>query len=140
MHWASTPLVRPVSHRWLARAAALGLLTATLLIVGCGQDEASSAYGEAEAVSVDADTVTVEMRSLQFEPQAIRVQPGTTVTWVNEDPVNHNVRQVESYFLSPDVMEPGERYEFTFEEPGSYRYQCTVHHPTMNGVVIVEEA
>ncbi len=61
------------------------------------------------------------------------------MTWVNTDPVTHNVRQVESEFLSPDVN-PGETFAFTLGETGRYRYQCTYHHPNMNGVVIVKEA
>jgi plastocyanin len=60
------------------------------------------------------------------------------VTWVNDDNVVHNVRQVESVFLSPEEMSRGESFSFTFDQPGTYRYQCTFHHPTMNGVVIVE--
>ena len=87
---------------------------------------------------VQAQSVVVEMRDIQFRPQGIRVRPGTTVTWVNRDPVVHNVRQVGGHFLSPDVMQPGEMFSFTFREPGKYRYQCTFHHPYMNGVVIVE--
>lgn len=84
--------------------------------------------------------MTVELRNIQFQPQGIRVKPGATVTWVNNDRVVHNVRQVESKFLSQDVMEKDDTFSFTFEEPGKYRYQCTYHHPNMNGVVIVEEA
>lgn len=128
-----------MSRGLLVPPAVVGLVAAALLLVACGGDSVS-AYGESEAVTVEGDSVTVEMRNMQFMPQAIRVTPGTTVTWVNEDPVIHNVRQVQSHFLSPDVMDPGEEYSFTFEEPGSYRYQCTYHHPTMNGVVIVEAA
>ena len=83
-------------------------------------------------------SVTVELKDIRFRPQGIRVKPGTTVIWVNADPVIHNVRQVESVFLSPDVLQPGDTFSYTFDTPGRYRYQCTFHHPNMNGVVIVE--
>lgn len=83
--------------------------------------------------------MTVELTNLQFKPQGIRIKPGTTVTWVNKDAALHNVRQIESVFLSQDEMPGGDTFSFTFEKPGTYRYQCTFHHPNMNGVVIVED-
>ena len=49
-----------------------------------------------------------------------------------------DVRQVESAFLSPDV-DPGGKFIFIFDKAGRYRHQCTYHHPSMNGVVFVEE-
>lgn len=121
---------------WLSFAP---LLAAAVLACG-GEPSSVDAYGERSATAFDGNNeVTVSMEGLQFRPQGIRVQPGTTVVWVNEDGVSHNVRQVQSAFLSPDVMPPGESFSFTFEEPGTYRYQCTFHHPDMNGVVIVED-
>ena len=110
-----------------------------ILIGACGSGPKADAYGESNAARASGDSVTVEMRDLQFSPQGIRVKAGVTVTWVNRDPVVHNVRQVQSAFLGPDEMPQGESFSFRFDEPGTYRYQCTYHHPNMNGVVIVEE-
>lgn len=114
------------------------LVIGGLLAAGCGGSGGTDAYGERNAVEVAEKSVTVEMEDIQFHPQGIRVKPGTTVTWVNKDPIIHNVRQIESKFLSQDVMEEGDTFSYTFEEPGTYRYQCTYHHPNQNGVVIVE--
>jgi plastocyanin len=117
----------------------LALFAAALVAGACGGDAGNDAYGERGAIEVFGMSVTVELKDIRFRPQGIRVKPGTTVTWVNKDPVTHNVRQVESVFLSPDVVQPGGTFSYTFETPGTYRYQCTFHHPNMNGVVIVEE-
>lgn len=116
---------------------ALGALT-VLAFWGCGGGD-SDAYGERDPVEVSGTSVTVELKDIKFQPQGIKVMPGTTVTWVNKEAAVHNVRQVESVFLSQDVMEEGDTFSFTFREPGTYRYVCTYHHPNMNGVVIVEE-
>lgn len=116
------------------------LVTAMLVAtVACNDSPDTDAYGESAAIAIDKSSVTVQMESIEFQPQAIRIQQGTEVTWVNRDPVIHNVRQVESVFLSPDVMEEGDMFSYTFDSPGVYRYQCTYHHPTMNGAVIVED-
>ncbi len=127
-----------------ARAATL-LLTLTIgvaVIAACGggDDYGSDAYGERDPLTIAGDTVTVELTNLQFAPQGVTIKPGTTVTWVNKDGALHNVRQVESVFLSQDEMPQGDTLSFTFETPGVYRYQCTFHHPNMNGVVIVEDS
>lgn len=106
---------------------------------GSGGGAGADAYGESDPVVITKRSVTVEMKGIAFEPRGMTIRPGTTVTWVNKDPVSHNVGQVQSEFLSPDVMEAGEEFNFTFDRPGKYRYQCTYHHPNMNGVVIVEE-
>lgn len=116
----------------------LALLVFGLAGAACGGGSGGDAYGEDDPVEVSGQSVTVELKDIQFRPQGIKVKPGTTVTWVNKDPVVHNVRQVESVFLSPDVMEESDTFTYTFDEPGKYRYQCTYHHPDMNGVVIVE--
>jgi len=123
---------------------ALGVpVTTSLVLLACGgsgDGSGTDAYGESNAVTVAEAAVVVELKDIKFDPQGIKVRPGTTVTWVNMDTVVHNVRQVQSVFLSPDVMEEGDKFTFTFDEPGTYRYQCTYHHPNMNGVVIVEES
>jgi plastocyanin len=106
---------------------------------GCGGGGGSDAYGERDPVEVSGTSVTVELKDIQFQPKGIKIKPGTTVTWVNKDPVIHNVRQVESVFLSQDVMEEGDTFTYTFNEPGTYRYVCTYHHPNQLGVVIVDE-
>ena len=113
-------------------------ITGAMLISACGNKPKVDAYGESNAARISEASVVVEMKGLQFGPQGIRVKPGTTVTWVNNDPVVHNVRQVRSVFLSPEEMPEGASFSFRFDEPGTYRYQCTYHHPNMNGVVIVE--
>ena len=117
-----------------------GVLVSIVVLAssGCGGSGGSDAYGESQVVSLSDQAVTVEMKDNSFEPQGIRVKPGTTVTWVNNDPAVHNVRQVESAFLSPDIN-PAGMFIFSFDKPGRYRYQCTYHHPNMNGVVFVEE-
>jgi plastocyanin len=122
--------------RWTLALHALSV--AALLAGACGGG-GNDAYGERSAIKVSGMSVTVELKDIQFRPQGIRVKPGTTVTWVNKDPVIHNVRQVESVFLSPDEVQPGHTFSYTFDKPGTYRYQCTFHHPSMNGVVIVGE-
>jgi plastocyanin len=114
------------------------LVVVGLSLAACGGSDADT-YGESDPQVVSGSSFIVEMQGNQFSPKGISVEIGTTVTWVNDDQVAHNVRQVESEFLSPDSISPGESFSYTFSRPGTFRYQCTFHHPTMNGVVIVQE-
>ncbi len=79
-----------------------------------------------------------------FSPNPMTVMPGTTVTWKNTDFVSHYVTSghptdntTGTVFDSGNLIRPdGGTYQFTFANPGTYNYFCTVH-PWMTGQVIV---
>lgn len=77
---------------------------------------------------------TVEMVDACFTPTIIEVDPGQTVTFVNADPMTHNVTaNVWGFF---DDMNEGDAFTATFDEPGVYPYACA-YHPGMTGAVVV---
>jgi plastocyanin len=100
-------------------------LAATLLAAGCG------GAGPSEPVA----TTDVKMvKSYRFDPETIEIQAGDTVTWTNEDNFTHTV-EVEG--RGDHEVGRGEGVSFTFEEPGTYDYVCTLHRRDMSGTVIV---
>ena len=92
------------------------------------------APGEDSRTQPGLEGVTVEMRDLAFTPRNIEVRAGDTVTWFNADGVPHTVSG-EGGFDS-GTLQQGETYEFTFNEPGQFTYNCSVH-PAMSGLVVV---
>lgn len=70
---------------------------------------------------------------VRFEPPRIIVSPGTTVIWVNDDPVVHfvNTDPHPSHNVLADMnstaLRQGESYSHTFEEPGAWGYHCSAH-------------
>jgi hypothetical protein len=52
--------------------------------------------------------------------------------------MSHNVRANDGSFSS--VTAPSFTYSFTFNEPGSFSYRCTIHPAVMTGVITVEGA
>jgi plastocyanin len=76
--------------------------------------------------------------SYKFEPAAITVPDGTTVTWTNNDNFTHNVRLLDDGGEVLDLP-PGESVSFTFTGPGEHRYDCSFHPSDMSGVVVVSE-
>ncbi|MDE1770652.1 MAG: cupredoxin domain-containing protein, partial [Thaumarchaeota archaeon] len=78
-----------------------------------------------------------------FDPSAVSIAPGTTVTWKNTDTVSHYVTSGQpsdnttgTVFDSGNLIKPGSSYQFTFADAGTFNYFCTVH-PWMVGQVIV---
>lgn len=62
-----------------------------------------------------------------FEPATITVEVGTTVTWVNKDSVPHTATEDVDDGFDSGFMNQGERYAYTFKEPGTYTYHCIPH-------------
>ncbi len=127
----------------------LGVLL-LLVLAGCGGDDTTTGNAVADGpvatgktVSVPATTsgsktLHVKMESTKFVPDEVTVETGTTIIWVNEDTVKHNVTSSDGSFQSEDLVKGG-AYSFTFREPGTYEYTCTLHPPGMKGTVIVED-
>lgn len=76
-----------------------------------------------------------------YLPLNLEIKKQTTVTWANEDSVPHNSQSQDEFgkvtdaFNSPP-LNTGDRFDFTFEESGSYNYYCSFH-PWRVGVVTV---
>jgi len=80
-------------------------------------------------------TNSVSIRDLTFDPMIITVSSGTTVTWYNNDTVDHTVTSTAGpASFDSGVMAPGDTFSFTFTEAGTYDYYCTIH-PSMRGQV-----
>ena len=80
-------------------------------------------------------TTTVDLpKSYKFEPPAITVDAGATVTWTNHDDFTHNVTFEGEEGLT---MRPGESTTRDFPTAGTYAYQCSLHPRDMNGTVVV---
>ena len=98
------------------------------LLAGCGGDDAPS-----EPVA----TTAVKMVSgNDFEPRAITVRAGQTVTWTNEDSVPHNAVAKEGDGPRSELFGRGRSYSWRATTPGTIEYVCTIH-PGMDGTIEV---
>lgn len=78
---------------------------------------------------------TVEIKGFAFNPEALTIVKGTTVTWTNLDGASHTVTGIGND-LNSQTLGQGQTYGFTFNETGTFEYQCNIH-PSMKGKVIV---
>ena len=93
-----------------------------------------------------ADTVEVKMGAdngmLAFQPSKVKIKAGDTVKWVNNKLPPHNV-VFEGAAASKShkglLYSPGDSFDITFDEPGTYSYYCEPHRGAgMKGEIVVE--
>lgn len=99
-----------------------------------GGGNGAAAVGAGDAVA-DSGVVVVRMKNLAYGAGTLTVVAGTTVEWVNDDPLEHTVVAADGAFDS-SLIPPGGSWRFTFWKPGTYEYTCRPH-PFMKGVVTV---
>ncbi|HVS86878.1 MAG TPA: carboxypeptidase regulatory-like domain-containing protein [Candidatus Acidoferrum sp.] len=145
----------------LSRIAAKVTVAATITLALAGASWANEIKGKVSvqgiksaeniAVYVDAipgkkfdppkDRVVVDQRKMSFAPHVVAVQLGTTVDFLNSDPVGHNVywpsisgNKKLSHNLG--TWPKGEKKPFQFNDLGTASLLCNVH-PEMSGYVVV---
>jgi plastocyanin len=62
------------------------------------------------------------------------VKAGTNVVWQNRDDTQHTTTS-DSGIWDSGILNPGQNFNFTFSNPGTYNYICNVH--PMTGTVVV---
>jgi plastocyanin len=87
------------------------------------------------------DHVVVDQRKMTFVPHVVAVQQGTTVDFLNSDPVGHNVYWPsisgnKKLAHNLGTWPKGEKKPFQFNDVGAASLLCNVH-PEMSGYVVV---
>jgi plastocyanin len=79
--------------------------------------------------------VTVEMADNVYEPRAIRVAPGATVTFRNSGSQVHNATPNEDGTMQAVSLGPTESADVTVPTaPGTYRFFCSLHATRDSGL------
>jgi plastocyanin len=137
------------------RRTALALPLIALSLAACGSDEATDTTettASATAASAPATTMaptttaastestspaspagaTVTVQTFQFGPDPVVVRAGTTITFVNNDKIDHTVTAGTREAPTPDVFDgqlpqQGATFDLTLTDPGTYDYFCEIH-------------
>jgi plastocyanin len=88
--------------------------------------------------AASAQDSAVSIVDFAFEPPAVSVTAGSTVTWTNSGAAPHTATSDSGAFDS-GTLQPGASFSQTFDTPGTFGYLCTIH-PSMTGTVTVTEA
>lgn len=87
------------------------------------------------------EPIVVDQRKMAFIPHVVAVQQGTTVEFLNSDPVGHNVYWPslsgnKKLAHNLGTWPKGEKKPFQFNDVGVASLLCNVH-PEMSGYVVV---
>ncbi len=96
-----------------------------------------------------SQTTTVLIPNGNFEivntgfyiPLNLEITKGTNVVWINDDTVGHTIQSQDDEgnvigLFNSAILKTGDKFEFKFNEEGSYNYFCTIH-PWRVGVITV---
>ena len=114
-----------------AVAAAAAAIVAVAIVPGAAAAAGRGGGGCHEAT--EGTGPVVELLNVCFTPTVLRVEPGTTVTFVNRDPMPHDLAGIGWGW---GALAPGEEATQRFEASGTYAYSCYLHIG-MSGVVVV---
>jgi len=83
-------------------------------------------------------TVEVTIQDYRFSPHEVRIKAGDTVKWTNrEKRTSHSVLFPAENGLESARFFPGEHWQRSFTQPGTYSYRCGPHEE-MKGSVVVD--
>jgi plastocyanin len=82
-----------------------------------------------------ATNPTMDQRTMTFIPHVLAVQVGTTVDFLNNDEVRHNVFSPNKEKYNLGTWPQGNVKQYTFSQKGAYSQLCNVH-PEMEAFVV----
>jgi plastocyanin len=126
-----------------ARLAAL-IFPAVLALAACSGSStpaptappSSAPPPAASAAPPAAAGSTVSIASFSFQPAALTVSVGTTVTWTNNDSASHTVTADDGSFKS-GTLGKGGTFSQTFATAGTFTYHCAFHS-SMKATITVQ--
>lgn len=83
------------------------------------------------------ENVIIPISGLEYTLPKVTVKAGSTVAWLNQDTQQHDVTPDKNgSFDGSKLLNKGDSYSYTFNDPGTYDYHCSPH-PHMTGTVVV---
>ena len=90
--------------------------------------------GQDKQLDETVATITIgNANTISYVPNTFTVKKGVTVTWTNNDTMDHTV--TGNGWASP-TLAPGQSYSRRFDAAGSFDYHCAIH-TAMQGTVNV---
>jgi len=99
----------------------------------------------------DSPTVLIRIKDFEFTPDVVKVDKGTTVSWLNDETdanagVQHNVASYDpedstksAELFDSELLSQGDTFSYEFLDEGAFYYNSPLH-PYMTGKVCVGTA
>ena len=86
--------------------------------------------------------ISVEMKSISYDPKSVEVPVGGSIVWTNKAFTNHTATsEDDGKTFDTGEIKPGETSSpVKFDKEGEFKYHCKIHGKTMSGTVVVKPA
>ena len=150
------PMNQNFGKKKTGMVVAVSMLVALALSpAGFGQAVAIQDYNNNKSLPVGSNSAPSTDKTIRltggepcFVPSVIKINVGDRITFLNVDGTNggmaHAIISVNGETGIPDntfdsgLLKTGDRFEVQFSERGTYTYVDSMHHPEMQGIIIVE--
>jgi len=115
----------------------VGVVAGALLLAACSSSSIGETTTTAEAATPPPGGGSeVSIENFAFGPAEVTVSVGDTITWTNDESGIPHTTTADDGLWDSGTLNPDDTYSFTFTEPGTYTYFCSIH-PSMRAVVTV---
>ena len=90
---------------------------------------------EVESISIAPRTADPN-NDETFVPPHISLTVESTISWTNDDSIEHTVTSDEEGLFDSGPISPGDSFDNIFDIPGKFDYHCFIH-PFMTGTVVI---
>jgi plastocyanin len=118
-----------VTTRHLGRLALIATLVVGVL-AACGDE------GDEEVAVSGVSGPVVTAKNTAFDPTSLRAKVGETITFENEDSIDHTVTPDRSGDFSGGNLKAGDALQVAISKEGVFAFHCSIH-PSMKGVITV---
>ena len=129
-----------MKHTSAIIAAGLNLLLITRVLSGCVAPEEralpSVQSRQSALVLPQSKTDTVKIVAMKFVPAELTVTSGTTIVFINNDMVTHDITEEATKAWSSGLIVPSKQWSMTADK--SANYYCSIH-AVMKGKIIVRQ-
>jgi plastocyanin len=134
-----------MSRMIIAGRAGSAIVVSVMLhgLLSCGTSNQTAPSPAQQPGAVPEVTITIplggNMRGTSaYDPNPMQVDPGTRVTWSNNDSIPHTATDNNGAF-DTGTIPPGGRASYVASQAGTFSYHCSIH-PGMSGTLRVGPA
>jgi plastocyanin len=86
--------------------------------------------------------ISVEMKSISYDPKSVEVPVGGSIVWTNKAFTNHTATSEDDgkTFDTGEIKPNESSSPVKFDKEGEFNYHCKIHGKTMSGTVVVKPA